>query len=583
MQFVLIKGAIFIAYFVSFTVVVIGLTAFSRLHIFGTCVIFLMLELLCFNLYVSLRKNKIDEKIDSDELAFSLPKISVFLLVSDFLLLSFSFYFMNYIIRGSFSLSPDYEMLILLIIGLWLLVSYIAHKFDMNNFQNYYYAMASCIKSAILIVLIMSVVIFAFRLFHFSVFHVFGTFFVLLLLESVLYYFYFVIKFGKNLNGDIDSVERRYDFLEQKDLPTYKEDHNKKSSFPKFMNLIIERCLKLYPEILEFLSDATGVSKIEHSETAIMDSNEISNVEILENHSVKIFMNLCRINDIRWINRYFLEAHKKIFNGGYFLGKLETLEEHKRKFFKKYPKYYAEFLYFFHFLFFRVCPKLTEIKKIYFHLTKGKNRIISKAEILGRLYFCGFKVVAEREINGSLYFVAQKVKTPSLDQSPSYAPLVKLKRIGLNGRIICIYKFRTMFPYSEYLQEYIYHSHKLDEGGKIKDDFRITEWGSFMRKYWLDEIPMIYNWIRGEIKFFGVRPLSIHYFGLYDTKLKEMRKSVKPGLIPPFYTDLPTRFTDIVESERKYIREYQKNPLKTQCIYFMKALNNIIFRGARSN
>ena len=207
---------------------------------------------------------------------------------------------------------------------------------------------------------------------------------------------------------------------------------------------------------------------------------------------------------------------------------------------------------------------------------------MSRAETLGRLYFCGFKVLAEQENEDGLFFVAQKTKTPSLDESPSYSPIIKLKRVGWNGQGIQIYKLRTMHPYSEYVQEYTYKHHQLKEGGKIKDDFRVTEWGRFLRKYWLDELPMIYNWLRGEIKIFGVRPLSRHYLSLYDVSVQEMRMRIKPGLIPPYYADLPKEFKDIVESEKRYMLSYHRHPWRTQCAYFLRSLNNILLKGARS-
>ena len=104
-----------------------------------------------------------------------------------------------------------------------------------------------------------------------------------------------------------------------------------------------------------------------------------------------------------------------------------------------------------------------------------------------------------------------------------------------------------------------------------------------MRKTWLDELPMVYNWIRGEGKLFGVRPISSHYFSLYSEELKEMRKKAKPGLIPPFYADLPKTFSEICDSEERYLRACQKNPVRTQWIYFWKVFSNIVFKGVRNN
>ena len=142
---------------------------------------------------------------------------------------------------------------------------------------------------------------------------------------------------------------------------------------------------------------------------------------------------------------------------------------------------------------------------------------------------------------------------------------------------------RTMAPYSEYLQGYVYEKNDLKSGGKLQDDFRITYWGRVFRKLWIDEIPMIYNLIKGEMKLVGVRPLSKHYFSLYPKDMQQLRTKYKPGLLPPYYVDLPKTLEDIVESERKYLTCYQKSPIWTDVKYFVLIFNNIIIKGARSS
>jgi len=181
-----------------------------------------------------------------------------------------------------------------------------------------------------------------------------------------------------------------------------------------------------------------------------------------------------------------------------------------------------------------------------------------------------------------LFFVVRKIKEPVFDFNPTYGPVIRLKRLGKNGKIISVYKLRTMHAYSEYLQGYIYERNKLQPGGKFKDDFRVTTLGRIFRKLWIDELPMLINLIRGDLKVVGVRPLSQHYFDLYTDELKEKRIKYKPGLIPPFYVDLPKTLTEIMDSEMRYLELYEKHPVLTDFRYFWKALWNIFFRHARS-
>ena len=123
----------------------------------------------------------------------------------------------------------------------------------------------------------------------------------------------------------------------------------------------------------------------------------------------------------------------------------------------------------------------------------------------------------------------------------------------------------------------------LKDGGKIKDDFRISLEGKFLRKFWIDELPMLYNLLKGEMKLVGVRPLSAHYFSLYTKELQELRVTTKPGLIPPFYVDMPVTLEQIMASEMKYLRAYKKRPICTDFVYFFKSLYSILIKRNRSS
>ena len=140
-----------------------------------------------------------------------------------------------------------------------------------------------------------------------------------------------------------------------------------------------------------------------------------------------------------------------------------------------------------------------------------------------------------------------------------------------------------MHPFSEYLQEYVFKKNNLQDGGKIKDDFRISPEGRFLRKFWLDELPMFYNFFKGEMKLIGVRPLSEHYFSLYTRELQMLRVKTKPGLIPPFYADMPVTLEEIIASEIKYLKSYQKRPFHTDFTYFFKSIYNILIKRKRSS
>ncbi|MCK5776718.1 MAG: sugar transferase, partial [Bacteroidales bacterium] len=293
-------------------------------------------------------------------------------------------------------------------------------------------------------------------------------------------------------------------------------------------------------------------------------------------------VNLQRINNVLRINKFFEEVNAKLPIGGIYINQVETYMLRKERILKRFPAGMNWGIYTIDFVIRRVMPKLWGTKRMYFFLTKGRNRVISKAETFGRLYSCGFEIVEERMINGVLYFVARKTGEPVFDSNPTYGPLIKLRRFGKNNEKIGVFKMRTMHPYSEYLQAYVYERSKLQDGGKFANDFRITSSGSIMRKFWIDELPMFINVFKGDMKIVGVRPLSAHYFGLYSKELKEKRGKHKPGLVPPFYADMPVSLEDIMASEMKYLEAYEAAPFRTDVTYFFKAFHNIIFKRARS-
>jgi len=333
-------------------------------------------------------------------------------------------------------------------------------------------------------------------------------------------------------------------------------------------------------KLLKFLSPALKGKESTSQVDKITDS---INLLKYPDGSLSNYANLNRINDINGINKFFRTVNEKLCDSGTFIGCVETLEQRRERLFKKFPPVLNGLYYTLDFVFKRVFPKFKLTEKVYFFLTNGRNRALSKSEVLGRLVYCGFKIVEVEEINNKLYFKARRVKEPSKEPKPSTGLLLRINRVGHNGKPITVYKFRTMHPYAQYIQSYVFEQNDLREGGKFADDFRITKWGRWMRRFWIDEIPMIYNILRGDLKLVGVRPLSEHYLSLYTPEHKVLRVKGKPGLIPPFYADMPKNLEEIMESESRYIHSYVQDPYQTDLLYLKKAFSNIFLNKARSN
>ncbi|MGE0561005.1 MAG: sugar transferase [Flavobacteriales bacterium] len=338
--------------------------------------------------------------------------------------------------------------------------------------------------------------------------------------------------------------------------------------------IIEEQGEKAYAYISQFLN-------FEENNLDIFKTTNVFNI-VKSSDKKTAIVNLNKINDINKMNEFFKAVNNRLNEGGLFIGCVETKLERRKRLFRKYPIGFAQVYYLFDFIFKRVFSKLMLTKWLYFFVTAGRNQVLSKAEALGRLAYCGFEIVDECEIDNLNYFVVKKIRAVDSVKEPRFGLLFKMTRIGKNGKPITVYKIRTMHPYAEYLQDYIYKLNNLQKGGKFSNDFRITTWGKVLRKLWIDEFPMLVNLFKGQLKLVGVRPLSEHYLSLYTDELKEKRKKVKPGLVPPYYADLPNTLTEIIDSELRYINAYQKNPILTDIKYFMKASTNILINKARS-
>ncbi len=95
--------------------------------------------------------------------------------------------------------------------------------------------------------------------------------------------------------------------------------------------------------------------------------------------------------------------------------------------------------------------------------------------------------------------------------------LFKQKRPGLNGEPFVLYKFRTMT------------NEKDADGNLLPDEKRLTRFGQFLRATSLDELPELFNVLKGDMSLVGPRPLLMEYLPLYS-KEQARRHEVRPGI-----------------------------------------------------
>ena len=476
---------------------------------------------------------------------------------------------------------PNYYQPFLIFLFIWISVSVAVDKYRIYKKKTFNNVLFPIIIGDLIVLATVAVLIYAFQLFQYSRMIVFGTIIVSFVLEIILGYLFFT---SQKLRRDADyldlftgvtlkALKKQQKLIDEDEVMLAKI----KAPVPPLNKDLIVR--DSGEGVLYFIENQIDV---EHAYTLLVSTTNRFNIENQPVGFYNAIVNLRKVNSIKRINKFHEAVNSKLPHGGIFIGCVQTNQLVKQKILKKFPFLINYMVYIPFFIWKRVIPKLPVSKKIYFFITKGRNRALSKAEIFGRIFSCGFELVAEEMINDNQYFAARKIQEPSFDYSPTYGPLIRLKRIGKNGKIIYVYKMRTMHPYSEYLQQYVYEHSNLKEGGKFKNDFRVNTAGKYLRRFWIDELPMLINLLRGDLKIVGVRPLSKHYYDLYDEDLKVKRIKTRPGLIPPFYADMPKTLEEIQESEHRYLDAYTKNPVITDFRYFWKALYNILFRGARS-
>lgn len=512
-------------------------------------------------------------------------KNSIKFFLVDVLIITVSFIFFIWIKPASLRIYlPEYYPLFLYFLIMWIPISITSGKYAFRKKTSLNDYIFPVISSTFLILALISVYIYLLRYFFLSRLIVFGTVLLTAFFEVNLFALYYYYRQLNRKSGFLESIEESFIAPQQAEAdptvsyrPQAHKPEDTENSLSHFRDQIIS---ETRPEVYDFITEYLDPAR---NHTLAIATTASFNIDIVRADYYRNIINLSPINDIKRVNRFFEFVNQKLPAGGIYINCVETNEIKKQKIFEALPPVISHIYYFFFFIFRRVFPKIPYLKNFYFFITNGFDRALSKAETFGRLYSCGFEVVGEFQSGNKLYFVARKTKSPLFDYNPTYGPLISLRRLGKNGRIIYVYKLRTMFPYAEYLQEYVYKKNALQEGGKFKDDFRISTAGRIFRKFWLDELPMIFNLLKGDLKIVGVRPLSRHYFSLYSENLQELRSKHRPGLIPPYYADMPKTLDEIMVSEINYLNAYEKHPFLTDWKYFWKALYNIVIKRARSN
>jgi lipopolysaccharide/colanic/teichoic acid biosynthesis glycosyltransferase len=146
--------------------------------------------------------------------------------------------------------------------------------------------------------------------------------------------------------------------------------------------------------------------------------------------------------------------------------------------------------------------------------------------------------------------------------------IFRREQVGENGKRFTLYKFRTMhnnnndYKYKAYLIKYILEDapYKITENGegvyKVIDDTRVTKFGSILRMTNIDEIPQLFNILKGDMSFIGPRPDIPFSVNMYnDWHLQRLR--IKPGITGLWQVSSRKMcsFRDMVKLDIEYIQK----------------------------
>ena len=150
----------------------------------------------------------------------------------------------------------------------------------------------------------------------------------------------------------------------------------------------------------------------------------------------------------------------------------------------------------------------------------------------------GWPVLVKRGIDFAVSLLAIVVLTPvflltalAIKLTCKGSILFAQNRLGLNKRRFKIFKFRTMVPDAERRMKEVEHMNEVSGPVfKIKNDPRITPIGKFLRKTSIDELPQLFNVLKGDMSLVGPRPLPVRDYEGFNEDWQRRRFSVRPGI-----------------------------------------------------
>lgn len=198
-----------------------------------------------------------------------------------------------------------------------------------------------------------------------------------------------------------------------------------------------------------------------------------------------------------------------------------------------------------------------------------------KSNSLYLIFKRGFDVIASILGLVGLFIPFAIITLIILIDSPGASAVYTQERVGKDGKRFKLYKFRSMIPNAEDMLDSMLDKNEMQGPVfKIKSDPRITRFGSFMRKTGIDELPQLYNVLKGDMSLVGPRPPLPREVAQYND-IQMQRLLITPGItcywqIQPHRNSLS--FDEWLSLDFKYIEE---RSFKTDFIILYKTIGAV--------
>ncbi|MDO8427668.1 MAG: sugar transferase [Candidatus Diapherotrites archaeon] len=154
-------------------------------------------------------------------------------------------------------------------------------------------------------------------------------------------------------------------------------------------------------------------------------------------------------------------------------------------------------------------------------------------------------------------------------------------RIGRKGKPIRISKFRTMKRDAVYG----FSPHDITGRGRLlANDARVTKLGKLLRRFHVDELPQIWNLLKGELSLVGIRPMSRQEYRGLPEEIKKIHTEMGPGLAGLAYAckTFPPTERELFDTFREFYALWKISPVKAQLVFGVRIAKNKLLGRAPS-